>query len=383
MWVFTGLVVLIISWASYTTWQQYRLTSALEIMNTQHVRLVETTTDLLEAAYNRHQSVVAQVITEDPFKRDEFRAQYDHWGNRVGAARRVLLKEKLDQTGQKNLQLQAAMIPQIIALQEQIVDLATAGKSVQAELLLANKLRDLDASFDLLVQDLRRHEQDKIIMYSQQVRTLATQIQVVTIILGVIIILIVIGLGLSVYRSLRKRGHEIVAQGRQLEQASRLLIHDATHDALTGLANRRLFFECLQQAITLSKQEGYSIGVAYIDLDKFKPINDQYGHAAGDALLKTIAHRLLSQLREIDTVARLGGDEFAIILMHASTAAMDQLIHTLRQRICQPIDIGHHITIQPAFAVGYALCPEHGTDADTLLAKADEAMYSNKRSKLN
>ncbi|NOT17262.1 MAG: GGDEF domain-containing protein [Sulfuriferula sp.] len=381
IWVFAGLTCLIISWAGYTLWQQSRLSSALHIMNTQHVRLAEMSTDLLEAAYNRHQTVVSQVITDDPFKRDEFRTQYDYWGNRVGIARRALMEAQLDAFGASNLQAQSKMIPHIVALQEKIVDLAIADKTNEAQQLLATQLRDIDATFDILVQNLRQHEQSKVRMYAQQAKQLSARIQLVTIILSSIIILIIISLGYAVYRSLRQRGHDIVAQGRQLEQAALHLTHDATHDALTGLANRRLFFERLGQALAWSKREYTSIGIAYIDLDKFKQINDQYGHAAGDSLLKIIAYRLQTQLREIDTLARLGGDEFAIIVMHASDSNMRQLIALLHQRISEPAHIAPNVNIQPSLTIGYALCSEHSMDADDLLAQADAAMYMGKRNK--
>ncbi len=148
--------------------------------------------------------------------------------------------------------------------------------------------------------------------------------------------------------------------------------HMALHDALTGLPNRVLLEERIQQALLHSDRDGRGVAVVFIDLDQFKLINDSLGHSAGDELLKTVADRMVKCVRSIDTVARLGGDEFVIVLFDAPDN-MDGIAHTLQRIqdvIGQPLQIGAQ-KLQVTCSVGVATYPENGTDIDTLLMNAD------------
>ncbi|MBT9569056.1 MAG: GGDEF domain-containing protein [Thiobacillus sp.] len=376
--VFIALVLIVAGWTGYMLWQQSRLANTLKIMAERDVKLVQVSTDLLEAAYGRHQSLLQQVLTKDPFERDAARQRYDAWGNRVGRARRLLAEAGLDAVGKANLARQSAMIPRIVALQEQVADLAAAEQLDQAMDIVSSELIQLDASFDVLVQDLRQHERRKVVVYAAEAEAVAAKMYQVSLILGLAVTLLVVWLGLFVSRVMAQRGRAISSQAKQLETVGQKLIHDATYDVLTGLANRRLFFQKLHQAIALSKRQGVNVGVAYMDLDQFKPINDRYGHAVGDELLKVVAHRLQSQLRGIDTIARLGGDEFALVLMHTSEDAIRKLMLEMRKSVCQPVEFPGGVVITPGISIGYALCPRDADDVDALLNHADAAMYSNK-----
>lgn len=376
--VFMGLVLIVAGWTGYMLWQQSRLVNTLKIMAEREVALVQVSTDLLEAAYGRHQSLIHQVLTRDPFERDQARQRHDAWGHRVGKARRLLAESGLDAVGKANLARQSAMIPHIVALQEQVADLAAAEKLDQAMDIVSDELIPLDAAFDVLVQDLRQHERKKVIVYATEAQAVAARMYRVSLVLGLAVTLLVVWLGLFVSRAMAQRGRAISGQAKQLEAVGQKLIHDATYDVLTGLANRRLFFQKLHQAIALSKRQGVNVGVAYMDLDQFKPINDQYGHAVGDELLKVVAHRLQSQLRGIDTIARLGGDEFALVLMHTSEDVIRKLTLDMRNCVCQPVEFPGGVVITPGISIGYALCPQHADDVDGLLNHADAAMYANK-----
>ena len=376
--VFVCLVLVVAGWTGYTLWQQSRLADTLRVMATHDIKLVQVSTDLLEAAYGRHQSLIQQLMTDDPFARDAARLQYDEWGHRVGRARRQLMQSGLDATGRDNLARQTAMIPRIVELQEQVADLAAAEKIDEAMAVFSTELIHLDAAFDLLVQELRQHERRKVNAYVAEVQAVAASMYRVSLFLGVAVTLLVAWLGLFVSRAMAQRGRAISAQARQLEAAGQKLIRDATYDVLTGLANRRLFFQKLHQAIDLSASQRLNVGVAYMDLDEFKPINDKYGHAVGDELLKVVAHRLQSQLRGIDTIARIGGDEFALVLVHTSEAEIRKLIVELRDCVCRPIEFADGLVIKPEISIGYALCPRDGVDVDGLLNHADAAMYADK-----
>ena len=166
---------------------------------------------------------------------------------------------------------------------------------------------------------------------------------------------------------------------RGLEAANRQLRHLATHDALTGLPNRILLEDRLSQAIAHAARDGHSFAVAVFDLDRFKVVNDSFGHGTGDVLLKEVAARLQGVARSIDTVVRLGGDEFVMIidsLVQAGDA------HAVARRalaaLHQPLRIGDK-DIHSSASIGIALYPQDGTSVEALMAHADAAMYCVKQ----
>ncbi len=152
----------------------------------------------------------------------------------------------------------------------------------------------------------------------------------------------------------------------------------ALHDALTGLANRRLLAERMSLALAHARRNKTSMAVMYLDLDGFKEVNDTWGHDAGDYLLKTVAERLVASVREEDTVARLGGDEFVIALwpvINADDAA--RLGRKLIEAMSQPYSIQGQLVYASA-SVGIGLYPVHGEDVDSLMKSADLALYDAK-----
>ncbi len=161
-----------------------------------------------------------------------------------------------------------------------------------------------------------------------------------------------------------------------------LLEHQALYDFLTGLPNRALLRDRLDQAILSFDREGFPLTLLLMDLDRFKNINDTFGHQFGDQVLKQIGPRLRSALRTADTIARLGGDEFAILLPRVgdesgATAMASKILNALEM----PFVIeGHSLDISAS--IGIAICPRHGTDWAALLRKADVAMYAAKKTSL-
>ena len=161
------------------------------------------------------------------------------------------------------------------------------------------------------------------------------------------------------------------------------LEHMAHYDTLTGVPNRVLLADRLSQALARAKRDKGLMAVCYIDLDGFKPVNDSFGHDAGDRVLVEISRRIKDAVREDDTVARLGGDEFVVLLvgLQAPEECAGSL-HRLLQSINQPIALkGAVLTISAS--IGVALYPEDEQDADTLLRHADQAMYVAKQSGRN
>ncbi|MGE6463510.1 EAL domain-containing protein [Pseudoalteromonas tetraodonis] len=160
-------------------------------------------------------------------------------------------------------------------------------------------------------------------------------------------------------------------------------LHDMAHyDSLTGLASRPILIDQLQQAIT-SEQK---LAVAYLDLDNFKPINDKYGHETGDFVLKTIAQRLKSTLREEDTLARIGGDEFIFLLRGAAHTIQEYetLLQEVLIEVNDPIKLAEFsCSVQISVSIGVALPSDDGLTCDDILRRADQTMYQAKRSGTN
>ena len=151
---------------------------------------------------------------------------------------------------------------------------------------------------------------------------------------------------------------------------------EASSDPLTGLPNRRLFNDRIEQALATARREGHSLTVMLIDLDRFKEVNDALGHHFGDLLLQQVSARLREVVRESDTVARLGGDEFAILLprVRDREAAVD-VAEKVRRAIGAPLAVKEGLVLEVEASVGIALFPQHGPGAAELLRRADVAMY--------
>ncbi len=161
-------------------------------------------------------------------------------------------------------------------------------------------------------------------------------------------------------------------------QTQKRLIHMANHDVLTNLPNRSLFHERVEHALERAKRQTSRLAVMFIDLDRFKPVNDAWGHRVGDLLLQAVAERLRQRVRSADTLGRLGGDEFVVLLSDlASAEDASQVAEDLRLALAQPFAIeGHELAISAS--IGIALYPEHGATVDELTSHADGVMYRSK-----
>lgn len=153
----------------------------------------------------------------------------------------------------------------------------------------------------------------------------------------------------------------------------------ALYDSLTGLANRALLLDRLQSALQRASRDEQPLALLYLDLDRFKQVNDNFGHAVGDLLLQQTAQRILQVVRQTDTVARVGGDEFVVLLEQLHQGDTAQIVaEKIRQMLSQPFLLtGQQFLIAPS--IGLALFPQHGADSRQLLHSADSAMYQAKR----
>ena len=166
-----------------------------------------------------------------------------------------------------------------------------------------------------------------------------------------------------------------------LKQRTAHLEHEVNHDALTGLANRTLLWDRLEQAIHMAQRNKSLVATVMMDLNGFKKINDTLGHEAGDEVLTSVAKRLLSSVRESDTVARLSGDEFVLVLVNQPSLRFTlRMVQRLRQCMTRPVVI-NHTEVEVGAAIGVAVYPHDGNTAFDLVRAADAAMYHAKATK--
>ena len=155
----------------------------------------------------------------------------------------------------------------------------------------------------------------------------------------------------------------------------------AFHDPLTHLPNRRLLDDRLHQAAALARRDQHRLSLIFIDLDKFKPVNDEFGHAAGDELMRAVALRMQSCVRASDTIARVGGDEFVVLLPHIeATADALSVANKIHGVLKQPFQLQSAVTatVSISSSLGIAVYPDHASDELTLMRQADAAMYQAK-----
>jgi len=183
---------------------------------------------------------------------------------------------------------------------------------------------------------------------------------------------------LRVKRALDELERAVAERTAELQEAKAHAQHLAAHDALTGLPNRRLLEDRLTQALALSQRNRQQTAVMFVDLDRFKHINDSFGHAAGDVLLKEVSQRLVNQLRTGDTICRIGGDEFVVVLPEVKRSSdVAQVAQKVIEQLSQPVSIEEReLIVTPS--IGIAVFPEDGRDAETLIRNADAAMYHAK-----
>lgn len=196
---------------------------------------------------------------------------------------------------------------------------------------------------------------------------------------GVFLVFFIV-LGVSASIQIIKRISNDIALQKEMELDIR---RQAREDPLTGLGNRNAFEARCRHHFELAKREQKLLALLYLDLDRFKSVNDTLGHAVGDALLKEVAGILRDCSRGSDAVARLGGDEFAILTVHPeSEAVVSAIAERIIDEVCKPMTLHGH-SLQPSVSIGVAMYPHHGDDEQSLLRLADAALYEAKRAGRN
>jgi len=333
------------------------------IVATQMQKLVLTKI-MHAAARERTVSLAKLIYLSDPFDRDDEILRFQHLAVKFGAARRQLLTLHLGTLEASLVEEQGRRTRKALPLQEQVIELSTAGKLAGAqEILIQHAIPAQTAVLDVLAElDNRTREQVEAAMRSASVtnenaRQWILYLSTTALAVGLLVALVV------AYLTMRA--------GIEKE-------HLATHDALTGLPNRTLLLDRLGQALIQARREKALVGVLFIDLDRFKYINDTLGHAVGDELIRAMAGRLRDSVRDSDVVARLSGDEFIILVQNASQIDhVLQVVEKIMDTLRQPYLIAGR-EIFTTCSLGVSFYPHDGSEPHDLLKHADAAMYHAK-----
>jgi diguanylate cyclase (GGDEF)-like protein len=301
--------------------------------------------------------------------------EFNHAGFLVGSGRNALRLMGFSAAERHSFDVQTRQINDIQAVQERVIDLLNAGHGADANRVLLQEVIPIQEAFNQQLADMRNLYQQANLIAQLQAQQTYRRTFYLTLAFGIAAVTLALLIAWHTLRKINLKSRQIREQMMELEQSRAALHEEATHDPLTGLANRRLFYDRLQQAIRHAHRYGGKVGILYVDLDRFKEINDQHGHHVGDAVLTEVAKRLTTNIRDSDTVARLGGDEFVVLL--EGVQGRDEYL-AAANKIEQALNADssfYGFDVEISASIGQALYPDDGADEDTLIRTADAAMY--------
>lgn len=334
-----------------------------------HMNKQTLTNKMVVAA--RQRTVLMLVLTriEDPFERDEMLMQFNKYGAEFAAARQSLLAMPLNEKERELIDLQGQLTRKNQPIQEQVINLIGSFEIEAAEHLAIteaipgqNKVMDALSALNDETQRVTIIASNKA-QYDHKVASFWMYLlSAAGLLLGICVAMVVF-----YYTSRINREREQLA----------------TQDVLTGLPNRLLFVDRLEQSLIRARRHKSLVGIMFIDLDRFKRVNDTLGHAGGDQLICEVANRLQAAVREDDIVARLGGDEFVVVTCDMHTVKIIlQMVEKILAVVTQPYVIDGR-EIFSSCSIGVSVYPHDGDDPGTLLKNADTAMYHAKNAGRN
>ena len=372
---FVALIALIFGLLFNSLFQLEALGQQLDIVVEHHNRKINLITQTQVAAHIRTDNLFRMVLADDPFERDAYYLQFNRAGFLVMQGRNALREMGFTPSEERNFDAQTQLIRQIQGVQEHLIDLLNANRNTEARQVLAHEAIPLQETFNRQLADMREIYQRANQDAQRQAQHTYRHALFLTLVFGIAAIMLALLIAWHTIRKIRLKTQQVHDQMTELEQSRAALREEATHDPLTGLANRRLFYDRLQQAIRHAHRYGGKVGILYLDMDRFKDINDLHGHHVGDAVLMEVAQRLQDCVRESDSIARLGGDEF-VVLLEGVQGRQDCIAAALKieQSLAHTTRFGDlHLDIDAS--IGQALYPDDGTDEDALIRAADAAMY--------
>ena len=372
---FTTLIALICGLLINSLYQLHELGTQIEVVVERHNKKIDFITQTQVAAHLRTDSLFRMALTEDPFERDVYFMEFNRAGFLVGSGRNALRSLGFTAAEQREFDEQTRLVNAIQSVQERVVDLFNADRDTEARQLLVQETIPLQEAFNHHLAGLRSAYQRANLAAQRRAQTTYRRALFLTLAFGTAAVVLA---ALIAWRTLlrnRLKSQQLHEHLKALEISRSALREEATHDPLTGLANRRLFYDRLQQAILHAKRYGSKLGILYVDLDCFKEINDTHGHHVGDAVLTEVATRLTACVRDSDSVARLGGDEFAVLLTELQAR---EDYRAVAEKIEQALNTGtrfYGLDLDIAASIGEAIYPDDGADEDALVRAADTAMY--------
>ena len=372
---FLALILLIAALAANGIYQLERFQNRMDTVVERHNRKIETVTAIQIDALARADRLLRMAMERDPILRNQLYEEFSRAGSLVGSDRQHLRDLGLTSEEQALFDQQSRLIEKILPMQEKITDLLARGQTNDAWHLLVAEAIPMQESLNDMLAALRGKLQMANNLALWDTRQEYRRILFLTLLAGIFATFLGIGLAWFTLRRLAANTREIAWQMRALEEARAAFEEEATHDAMTGLANRRLFYDRLKQAVLHAKRYSGRFGVLFVDLDDFKTVNDLHGHHVGDALLTEVARRLLGSVRESDTVARAGGDEFMILLGELGSpfdceAVANNIMLSLEEQVRL-----HGLELAISASIGQATYPEDGQTEEALMRAADASMY--------
>jgi len=372
---FVVLIALICGLALNSLLQLQALGTQMRTVVELHNLKIDLITQTQVAAHLRTDSLFRMALANDPFERDAYFQEFNRAGFLVGSGRNALRQMGFSAAEQRNFDSQTGLIRDIESIQQQVIDLLNAERGAEARRLLVQEAIPLQEGFNQQLADMRKLYQQDNLTAQQQAQQTYQNTFFYTLIFGIAAIVLALLIAWRTLRTANLRSRLIREQMAELERSRAALREEATHDSLTGLANRRLFYDRLHQAVRHAHRYGGKVGILYVDLDRFKEINDRLGHHVGDAVLTEVAKRLTSSIRDSDSVARLGGDEF-VVLLEGVQGREDCIAtaHKIEQALNTDTNF-YGLDLRIAASIGQALYPDDGADEDALIRAADSAMY--------
>jgi len=372
---FAVLIALIFGLALNGLLQLQTLGTQIRTVVEHHNRKIDLITQTQVAAHLRTDSLFHMALTDDPFERDAYFMAFNRAAFLVGSGRTALRQMGFSPDEQRSFDAQTQLVNRIQSVQERVVDLLNAERHADAYRVLTLEAIPIQDTFNRQLADMRNLYQQANLIAQQQAQRTYRSTLLLTLTFGIAAIVLALLIARRTLRKISLKSRLIGEHLEELERSRSALREEATHDPLTGLANRRLFYDRLQQAIRHAQRYGGKFGILYVDMDRFKEINDQHGHHVGDAVLTEVAKRLTSSIRDSDSVARLGGDEFAVLL-EGVQGREDHL--AAAHKIEQALNADSHfygLDVEISASIGQALYPDDGDDEDALIRAADAAMY--------
>jgi diguanylate cyclase (GGDEF)-like protein len=372
---FAVLIGLICGLAFNGLLQLQTLGAQINTVVEQHNRKIDLITQIQVAAHIRTDSLFRMALADDPFERDTYFLEFNRAGYLVGSGRNALRQMGFSATEQRIFDTQSRLIDDIEPTQERLIDLLAAERKTEANRILVHEAIPLQTAFNRHLTDMRNLYSQANLTALQQTQRTYRHTFLFTLISGIAAISLALLIAWHTLRKLSLKSRLIREQMEELQRSRQALHEEATHDSLTGLSNRRLFYDRLQQAIRHAHRYGGKVGILYVDLDRFKEINDRLGHHVGDAVLTEVAKRLTASIRDSDSVARLGGDEFVVLLEEVQGRAdLLAATHKIEQELNADTRF-YGLDVEIAASIGQALYPDDGDNEDALIRAADAAMY--------